>query len=187
MSKPTEEQFSAWVDEERDYVFVETGCHHGHTLHKAANIFTECHSIEIDQRMYKAAIRRFSNSLRVTVHLGTSEALLGPLVSQICKPILFWLDAHGAPGAQCGGYVPLITELAVAIAHGDARDVIAIDDTICFGRDDSPVKGDDWTAVTMEKIEGMLEAGGFTARTHHKPNMDSAVWHRSGILVAKRT
>ncbi len=186
MSKPQKEQLGSWpIGDTKDYTFIETGCNKGHTVSKASMVFPVCHSIELNDKFFKFCRDRFREHPRITVHHGRSEKILPELVDQVTGPICFWLDAHGAPGAPCGGHVPLISELETAIGHGHDRDVIAIDDTRCFGRDARDQMGDNWLEITMDKVEGLLSDGGF-GNIQHWPAKVGSCWHRSGVMVAKR-
>ena len=54
-------------------VFVETGTYVGETTNVAASIFDAIHTIELSERLYLAAARRFINDINVSVHHGSSD------------------------------------------------------------------------------------------------------------------
>lgn len=187
MSKPQELQWRTWViGDAKDYTFIETGCNKGLTLRKAANVFPVCHSIELDWGFFGFCKSRFKDSPNCTVHYGSSEDILPGLIAKVHGPICFWLDAHGSPNTPRGGHVPLMLELALAVAHGDDRDVIAIDDTRCFGRDARDRMGDNWKDITLKRVEALLHEGGFGNIKHYHEDLARGGWHRSGVMVAKR-
>lgn len=98
--------------------FVETGTFHGAGVRRAlAEGYERVISIEIDDKLYKENLDRFSaeiNESRVNIFLGDSAYLVSDIVSEIDEPISFWLDAHdqtmsGAGVGDCK--CPIIEEL----------------------------------------------------------------------------
>lgn len=185
MSSPSRTELSQWCRRDpRQAVFVETGTYLGDTLSEAAAVFGQCYSIEIHDGFYKRALVKFEDLPHVKIILGDSTRILPGLMGRIRKPIVYWLDAHGAPFAQCSGRVPLLAELRTIVKRDHPLDVIAIDDTRAFGRQD----GDDWSGITMARIRLILEQAGF-ARIEHFPetlSQNEVTWHCSGVLVASK-
>lgn len=184
MSAPSRTELRQWCrGRPEDTVFVETGTYLGETLAEAAEVFGQCHSIEILENFYLGALERFRGQPRVQIVWGDSTKVL-PGLMEIKNPIVFWLDAHGAPFAQCGGCVPLLAELRIVTQRDRPLDVIAIDDTRAFGT----YKGDDWSGITMPRVRAILEPAGFTQIEHFPETLsqDQMTWHCSGVLVASK-
>lgn len=111
--------------------FVETGYGNGAGLDYALTFphFESLTEIEIDS----AKIRRdHQENPRVAIIGGDSGETLEVGTCGITSPILFWLDAHYAPGFDGGEGrpidYPLVRELAGILAHRPGHDVILIDD-----------------------------------------------------------
>lgn len=127
---------TAWVNALSLEMFIETGTEDGGTLANAAEVFSACHSIEIDHNVYLKASRRFLHNKNVKVYHGNSPDVL-PWLIDPTKPTLFWLDAHYDAGSvevpNKYGQCPLLAELGV-IASFDwkAPAYIMIDDAHCF-------------------------------------------------------
>lgn len=182
MSNPTTRQFREWTPgDPDDYTFIETGCYEGRTLAQAAQIFRTSYSIEADFEHYLECRKRFHGNRAVVVLNGDSSVVLYDLLSHLeGDPKLFWLDAHSAPGIDSRIQVPLMKELLEIVRHIMAGDVIAIDDTRCFGSE-TPDGCDDWTHITMSSVEELLEGCDLV---HYAP--DKRQWHSSGVLVATK-
>lgn len=122
--------------------FIETGTHLGDTLaHVAHDISISCHSIELDQDLYKRAEHRFSNWPNVRIYQGDSGEVLPRILAKLRGPALFWLDGHYSGGvtAKGGADTPISTELQAILDSGKRGHVVLIDDARCFdGTDDYP-------------------------------------------------
>lgn len=107
--------------------FVETGTYQGGSLNIAADIFSECHSIELSRELYEDAKRQFAGRTNIKLYQGESSAAL-PAFAEC--PAVFWLDAHWCVGENTAGQdsqSPLRDELC-AIRKLHPQSVVLIDD-----------------------------------------------------------
>ena len=111
--------------------FVETGTYQGDSLNMAAEVFSECHSIELSQELYEGVKQRFVGRTNIKLHQGESSAILSANSKQFAEcPVVFWLDAHWCVGENTKGedsQSPLRAELR-AIRSLHSRSVVLIDD-----------------------------------------------------------
>ena len=114
-------------------VFVETGTAHGDTVAAVRSLFSEIHTIERDEPLHAAAVRRFSGDAAVHVHLGDSGRVLAGIVPYLAsRAVFYWLDAHATGEAPVAGTeCPLLEELT-AISSLSERSVVVIDDARLF-------------------------------------------------------
>ncbi len=112
-------------------MFVETGTYQGDSLNVAADIFDECHSIELSYDLYEAAQRKFASRANIKLHQGESATILNAASEQFAeRPVVFWLDAHWCVGENTAGQdsqSPLRDELR-AIRRLHPQSVVLIDD-----------------------------------------------------------
>lgn len=127
---------SVWLAPPPADVFVETGTSEGRTLANASQVFKECHSIEMNQDVYLAAIKRFRRVPNVRIYHGSSPDVLSCILDPT-KSTFFWLDAHYDPGSieipDKYGQCPLLEELkAIMSVEWQAPVYIMIDDAHVF-------------------------------------------------------
>jgi hypothetical protein len=115
-------------------IFVETGTYRGNMVSALRYDFDQLYTIELDQKLYDAAKKRFTDVLHVQLFQGDSGVELEKVLKLFKDPALFWLDAHYSAGETARGSVdtPILKELELVLAHSD-RHVILIDDARCFG------------------------------------------------------
>ena len=122
--------------------FVETGTYTGETLAEVAVDRTvQATSIELADRYYRDAKRRFSSCQNVTLLHGDSGKLLPEVVDKLQAPALFWLDGHYSGDLTAKGDLetPISAELQAILSSSIAGHVILIDDVRCFdGSHDYP-------------------------------------------------
>ena len=121
--------------------FVETGTYLGDTLGYIARSGARCTSIELSEELYKAASRRFGGYKNVRLVQGDSGQRLPELLTEINKPVLFWLDGHYSSGITTSAetHTPISTELRAILSHPIKQHVILIDDAHSFnGTNDYP-------------------------------------------------
>jgi len=115
-------------------IYVETGTFEGDNLRIAEKYFKACFSVEIDEKLYAAASREFSDKENVFVEQGDSKELLASVkdhVQQACT--VFWLDAHNICNAinpdvdPMEAQSPILGELT-AIERLNDNSVLMIDD-----------------------------------------------------------
>jgi predicted O-methyltransferase YrrM len=108
---------------------VETGTFVGNSTLAFSYIFDQVHTIEKVMKHYDNAVINFSSYSNVTVHQGSSEAVLKNILPSLASTtILFYLDAHWEK------YFPLLDELEeISKTHKD-NCIIVIDDIKVPGR-----------------------------------------------------
>jgi hypothetical protein len=106
--------------------FVETGSAQGQMASRMTSTFPTVVSIESEQANYEAAAMRTLHQQEVKIIHGDSALLLGPVLANLNRPCLVWLDAHDDLEGIIGR-TPLRDELAVLRAE-PRRHVVAIDD-----------------------------------------------------------
>jgi hypothetical protein len=119
---------------------IETGTFTGDMVEAMKNNFTKIDSIEIDKRLFNAAVKKFKKDKGVTILRGDSKVLLPKLINEKTVACLYWLDGHYSGGITGKGekITPVIDELN-AILSNYKNDVILIDDARLFnGQKDYP-------------------------------------------------
>ncbi len=119
---------------------IETGTYLGDTVEAARGAFRHIWSIEIDDALFAAAVRRFAPHENVTIVHGDSAKVLPSILAGQSGPILFWLDGHFSGGITARGDqdTPIVAELEAVLARSGQDDVILIDDARDFGAGDYP-------------------------------------------------
>lgn len=120
---------------------IETGTFTGETVAAVAPLVRRVVSIELDDRMYQAARRRFAGQPHVELLHGDSGRLLPEVLASIREPALFWLDGHytGGESARTGVDSPIVAEVTAILKHSVRGHVVLIDDAREFtGRDGYP-------------------------------------------------
>lgn len=115
-------------------VFIESGTFLGNTTAKAARFFKNVHSIELDQKLYIKAKKRFEYTKNVQIHFGNSSQVLQQILPTIHGKILFWLDGHySGPGTAFEGTcTPILNELQAIKEAGITNAIILVDDIRFF-------------------------------------------------------
>jgi hypothetical protein len=125
--------------------FVETGTYKGKMVYAVMPYVEEIYSIELDQRHYDHARRRFAGYPNIHIVQGQSGEVLPEVMGSIDKGCLFWLDAHysGGSTARADLETPIMEEIQCILGHRRAAEhVLLIDDARCFvGRNDYPTIG----------------------------------------------
>ena len=118
-------------------VFVETGTYRGDMVEAMKALFPKVYSIELGDRLFTEARRRFRRDPHVELIHGDSSRALGSIVARIDRPTLFWLDGHYSAGDTAKGEkdTPIYEELDQIFRAPDLGHVIIIDDARCFGAD----------------------------------------------------
>ena len=117
-------------------ILIETGTYHGAMVEAMLNNFDEIISIELDEKLYKAARDKFSKYSQVDIIHGDSAEVLPKILQSLSKPCIFWLDGHYIPNSteSARGDVdtPIMDELNHILNHHIKDHVILIDDARCF-------------------------------------------------------
>lgn len=132
-------------------ILIETGTYLGDMVYAVASNFKEIYSIELDEKLARAAHNRFKRRNNVHIVSGDSSKMLPALLLKMGRPCLFWLDAHYSGGitAKGGQYTPVMHELGLIFNHPVKNHVILIDDAGSFtGKDNYP---------TIEEVVNLLK------------------------------
>lgn len=125
-------------------ILVETGTYLGDMVEAQRDHFKKIYSIELSDRLFKKAKKRFIAYPNIKILHGDSGVVLNLLIPEIDKPALFWLDGHYSGGITSLGNkeCPVVEELN-AIFKSPFNHVILIDDARLFnGTNDYPAIND---------------------------------------------
>jgi hypothetical protein len=132
-------------------ILVETGTYLGEMVEAQRDHFKKIYSIELSEKLFNKAQKRFKAHLHINILHGDSGIVLNKLMNEIDKPALFWLDGHYSHGMTAKGEkecpVPenLTLSSKVPLPH-----IILIDDARLFnGTHDYP---------TIEQIEEIIRS-----------------------------
>jgi hypothetical protein len=144
-------------------VLVETGTCLGDMVYALRDVFSEIHSIELDEALYRRARNRLAGLQHVSLLLGDSVRVLPGIVAALQRPCLFWLDAHYSGGATARGEfeTPVAQELQCILRDCRVRHVILIDDAREFtGSRDYP---------TLDEVRSLVQQKrpGWTVEVEH--------------------
>jgi hypothetical protein len=132
-------------------ILVETGTYMGDMVEAQRSSFEKIYSIELSEKLFNRAKKRFKDHSHITILQGDSGVVLNKLIHEIDRPALFWLDGHYSGGitAKAEKECPVPEEL-VTILKSSLPHIILIDDARLFnGTKDYP---------TIEKIEEIIKA-----------------------------
>ena len=112
---------------------VESGTYLGHMLFAMRKDFERIISVELDDALYRHAVKLFAGEKNISLFHGDSGTLMPSIVGELTEPALFWLDGHyaGAGTALAGEETPILKELE-AITSSPLDHVIFIDDARLF-------------------------------------------------------
>lgn len=129
-------------------IFIETGTYLGTMVNAVKNTFLKIYTIELDEKLYLKALRKFEKNTHIKVLFGDSSKILPVLLEKISKPCLFWLDAHYSKGITAKGAknTPVKEELTIILNHKIKNHVILIDDAESFSGEN-----DDYPSVILLK------------------------------------
>ena len=148
-------------------VLVETGTYLGDTLGTLRADFDTLFSIELDEKLHRAARLRFRGDPGVRLLQGDSARRLPEVLAGLDRPALFWLDGHCSGGFTARGeeHTPIFAELAAIAAHPLGREhVVVIDDARLFGSEEG--------YPTLDALRERVRAG-----------WPEAVWEMADDLV----
>lgn len=116
-------------------LFVETGTCIGDMVEALKHDFETLYSIELSERFFERARKRFRKDDNVVLLRGDSGDLLQYVIEELDSPALFWLDSHWSGGDTARGLedTPILTELRSILEGEDLGHVIIIDDAREFG------------------------------------------------------
>jgi hypothetical protein len=115
-------------------IFIETGTYYGDMISAVKERFKRIYSIELNDRLYVLAKKRFANFEHMSLRHGNSQDVLSDVLTEVGEPCLFWLDAHYSGGITAKGEIetPIVKELSIISKHEIKNHVILIDDARCF-------------------------------------------------------
>ena len=129
--------------------FVETGTFKGVTAAWAAKHFERVFTIENSKMYFDEAANNYKYLQNIEFLFGDSRAVLKNVVTKICEPAIFWLDAHWCSMDSCGAedQCPIIEELNLIRSTG-IKHCIFIDDARLFlSPPPFPNKREQWPTI----------------------------------------
>jgi len=120
---------------------VETGTYLGIMIDAQLKRFKKIVSIEVDEKLFKRAVRNFRKYSHVKIYHGDSGIVLNDVMKEIQEPVIFWLDGHYSAGITSKGEknCPIFEEITAIFTHSNFNHVLLIDDARAFvGEDDYP-------------------------------------------------
>lgn len=143
-----------WYREKYDLkILVETGTYLGDMVEACKLLFDKVYSVELSEKLYKKATKRFAADTNVELLCGDSSVKLPEILKKEHQPCLFWLDGHYSGGVTAMGSLecPVREELAAILQH-PVNHVILVDDARLFnGTHDYP---------TVDEIKQIIAAHG---------------------------
>jgi hypothetical protein len=130
-------------------IFVETGTYLGDMIAAQVDYFDQLYSVELGNKLWNDATKRFSENTNVCVINGDSSKELINIMHKLDKDALFWLDGHYSEGITARGNTdcPIFDELKTILLNNNFHHVLLIDDARCFdGNGDYP------TIQNLEKV-----------------------------------
>jgi hypothetical protein len=124
-----------YIEEFSPDIFIETGTYKGKMVYAVIPYIEEIYSIELDQRHFQKAKKRFAGYPNIHIIQGQSGEELPKILANIHGRCLFWLDAHYSGGSTAKGdtQTPIMQELECILNHEKAAEhVILIDDARLF-------------------------------------------------------
>ena len=146
-------------------VLIETGTFEGDTVAKISSLFEVVHTVDLSEKYYEHARRRFEEDAAIHVRIGQSPDFIAQLVPPLTdRSVLFWLDAHWCAAEGTAGdasQCPLLDELR-GIGRLNTQSVILVDDARLFlCPPPSPHEVSEWPT-----FDDVLRALGALSRDH---------------------
>lgn len=129
---------------------VETGTYLGTMINANKYNFRLIYTIELDQKLYRQAKKKFNRFNHIHIKQGDSEKILPKILKRIKEPTIFWLDAHYSRGITAKGKkeTPIVAEIKIILKDKSTKDVLLIDDALNFnGKNDYP---------TIKELKGLV-------------------------------
>lgn len=117
-------------------ILVETGTFLGEMVNAQINNFEKIYSIELDEKLYNRAKRKFRKYPDVKILNGDSGKVLMEIIPILDSNTVFWLDGHYSGGITARGEKdsPIFEELKI-ILETKKNHIILIDDARLFTGD----------------------------------------------------
>jgi len=156
---------------------VETGTYKGATTAWFTTFGLPVHTIEKNHEFISVARARLAGIPNATVHEGSSADVLGSIIGELPRPVLFFLDAHWED------YWPLQDELRIIAEGGHSDACLIVHDCLVPGRSD--LKGDISKGVTLN-IEMIRDAiAAIYNGSFHVSYNEASPAHVPGILFVE--
>lgn len=123
------------VQKECSYTtLVETGTYLGDMVEAQRMNFLKIYSIELSERLWQGAVKRFKNFPDIEILQGDSGDVLKSLKDRLISPTIFWLDGHYSGGFTALGdkICPVFEELDAIFNNKNLKHIILIDDARLF-------------------------------------------------------
>ena len=122
------------------HTLVETGTYLGEMVEALRATFTTIYSVELSEKLYRRAVRKFKKFSGIQLLQGDSSKVLAEIITRLSSPAVFWLDGHYSGGITALGdkECPVIEELQIIFSSPHLH-IILIDDARLFtGTNDYP-------------------------------------------------
>lgn len=148
-----QQTIAAYAKQHSLQILVETGTYLGDMVDAQKNNFEKIYSIELSEKLYSKALKKFKGYNHIHLLHGDSGRVLSTIIAQLSRPALFWLDGHYSGGitAFADKECPVPEELDTIFASGLSH-VILIDDARLFNGTNS--------YPSIENIKGKVEQVG---------------------------
>ena len=115
-------------------VLVETGTCLGDMVDAEKKCFDHIYSVELSEKLWKDAKKRFRRYKHIDILQGDSRKVLGDIVSHLDQPAIFWLDAHYSGGitARADKDCPIFSEIDAIFSSHPLNHIFLIDDARHF-------------------------------------------------------
>jgi hypothetical protein len=114
--------------------FVETGTYLGEMVQAVSGDVDQVLSIELDDWLFRRAVRKFAGNHKVRICHGDSAEILPGVLASLEGRALFWLDAQYSAGITARGMIdtPIVGEFEAILARSDTGHVLLVDDANSF-------------------------------------------------------
>lgn len=197
------------MDLARYSTIVETGTLFGEGTELMSRNFQTVHTIEIQDALFEKAQKKFQSNPAIHCHNGDSVDVLAKLAPSLVEPTVFFLDAHWSGDASVDwvhsewkGYTidtgyrgtnpmdpqnqnPLLEEINILMNAISGEFILYIDDADKFDASGNGLRnrcflGEDWTHLSLEKIEDVLSER--LLKKHR--SFDQIIYHLGPVRAA---
>ena len=122
-------------------ILVETGTYLGDMVAAQRKNFKQIYTIELEEKLYRRAVKRFFKYKNIKIFQGDSGKRLGDIIKLLKEPAIFWLDGHYSEGITARGEkdCPIFEEIDAISENKGLKHILLIDDARCFnGEGDYP-------------------------------------------------
>lgn len=122
-------------------ILVETGTFRGDMVAAQRKNFEHIYSIELSEKLWADAVKRFQKFNNISIMQGDSGNVLKEIINTLKQPAIFWLDGHYSAGETAKGEkeCPIFEELDCILINNQFKHVLLVDDARCFnGQGDYP-------------------------------------------------